>query len=83
MDAAWLQTRIDNTKLLIEKYETALLAISTGTQQSYTLDTGQTRQTVTNKNLTTLQDAINSAYNLLAVLLARRNGAAGQGRPGW
>lgn len=45
-DATWIQARIDSTKAAIVAYEAALLALSTGAQ-SYTLDTGQSRQTVT------------------------------------
>ena len=43
MDAAFLQARIDATKAQIIAYEDAATALAGGGVQSYTLDTGQTR----------------------------------------
>lgn len=80
---AWLDERIESTKALIVAYESAILALSTGAQ-SYSLDTGQTRQMVTKAQLPSMRDALASLENRLAVLDARRNGGSGTVvRPGW
>lgn len=83
MDSTWLQQRIDATKAHIEALEEAILALSSGTQQSYSLDTGQTKQTVTKKDLTSLQASIDALYSRLSALSARRNGGVVYSRPGW
>lgn len=80
---AWWQARLDAARALVEAYETAITSLSSGTVQSFTLDTGQTRQTVTKKDMTTLEKGLNSALNRVATLEARVCGAAGQARPGW
>ena len=46
MDAAWVQARIDALKLIIVAIEQALLALEDPLVTSYTIDTGQTIQTV-------------------------------------
>ena len=68
MDCTWIQERIDATKAQIEALEDAALAITTGAVQAYSLDTGQSKVTVTRGNLTTLTDAVSSLYNKLATL---------------
>lgn len=79
---AFLQSRITNTEAIIIALEAALLAFATNTGlQSYTLDTGQTRQTVTRYDISSMKNTLNSQYNLLAVLCARRNGAVTVVRP--
>lgn len=75
MDTAFLQDRITNTKATIVAYEDAETALIAGTMQSYTFDSGQTRQTVTLLNVTELRRAIDSLYNRLATLEARLNGS--------
>lgn len=74
MDAAFIQARIDATKAMIIAYEDAATALAAGVQ-SYTLDTGQTRQTVTKLDLAQLQRTIDSLYNRCATLEARLNGS--------
>ena len=83
MDRAFIQARIGATKLMIVAYETAADALAAGVQ-SYTLDTGQTRQTVTKLDLIALQNTIDGLYNRCATLDARLN-ASGvlTARPGW
>jgi hypothetical protein len=83
MDATWLQARIDATKSQIEAMETAIDAIITGQASSWSLDTGQTKETVTKKNVVQYQAAVDSLYNRLAVLEARLEGAVVQARPAW
>lgn len=56
-EAAWRADRITKTKALILAYEDAILALSTGAQ-SYTLNTGQTQQTVTKGNVASLRDTL-------------------------
>lgn len=79
---AWLEARITKTKALIEAYEDAMLALATGAQ-SYSLDTGQTRQTVTKANLSEMRNAIMILENRLATLEARLEGAGLQAVPGF
>jgi hypothetical protein len=84
MDAAFLQARIDATKAQIIAYEDAATALASGGVQSYTLDTGQSRQTVTRLDLDNLQKTIDSLYNRLATLEARLNGSGTiTARPAW
>ena len=84
MDSSFIQERIDATKKQIVAFEDAISALASGAIQSYTLDTGQSRQTVTKVNLTELRKAVDSLYNRCATLEARRNGSGTvtQG-PGW
>lgn len=81
----WLD-RIEKTKELIIAWEDAELAISAGGVQSYTIDTGQTRQTVTKADLGAIRDTIDNLLNRLATLEARL-GICGGGvvnvRPAW
>jgi hypothetical protein len=82
MDAAFIQARIDSTAQIIA-YEDAITALAGGVQ-SYSLDTGQTRQTVTKLDLSALQKAIDAMYNRLVTLEARLNGSGTvTTRPAW
>jgi uncharacterized iron-regulated protein len=83
VDTAWLQARITATQTQIEAYEAAILAVSSGTVQSWSLDTGQTKETVTKKNIAAYEATLERLYNRLAVLEARLNGAGTQVRPAW
>lgn len=68
---------------MIVAYEEAIIAVSSGAVQSFSLDTGQSRQLVTKKNISTLSSALEAAYALLAALEARLYGASIQAVPGW
>lgn len=82
MDRAFLVERIAATKAEIVAYEDATLAFATnGALQSYTLDTSQTRQTVTRADLSSLNRVLNSLYNRLATLEARLYGGTTTVRP--
>ena len=70
----WLD-QITNTQARIVALQGAALAIETGGIESYTLDTGQTRQTVTKANIGVLERAIGSLLNSLATLEARCSGS--------
>lgn len=83
MDATFLQARIDATKAAIVAYEDAQLAFAASNIQSYTIDTGQDRQTVNRADLATLDRTIESLMNRLATLQARLNGSSIQVRPIW
>lgn len=74
MNPAFIQARINATKAAIEAAEDAELALVGGGIQSYTLDTGQTRQTVTKANITELRNYIDALYNRCATLEARLTG---------
>lgn len=83
MDKIFLQERIAATKMQIIAYENAILELANGAQ-SYTLDTGQSRQTVTKFNLTSMQNIISSLYNRLVILETRLNGSGSViARPSW
>lgn len=84
MDAAFIQARIDATKLQIVEAENASLAIATGSIESYDLDTGQTRQKVIKLDIQNINNVIDSLYNRCATLEARLNGSGVTTvRPSW
>lgn len=84
MDSAFIQDRITAIKAMIVAYEDAVMALVTGGVQSYTLDTGQSKQTVTKQDVTNLQEAIDGLMNQLAVYQARLTGNGTLiGRPSW
>lgn len=80
--AYWTE-RIVKTKALIVIYEDAILAVGTDGVQSYTLDTGQTRQTVTKLDISALNKILGGLYNRLVTLDARINGGSVQVVPAW
>lgn len=83
-DFAYLSARIAATEAAIEQYENAELALTTGGVQSYTIDTGQSRQTVTRADLTQIRTGVDGLYNRRATLIARRDGCGvTHMRPGW
>ncbi len=82
--STFLQERITKTKEQIVALEDAAAGIMSGAIVSYTLDTGQSRQTVTKANVNQINTAIDSLYNRLATLEARCNGGGTViGRPAW
>lgn len=82
MDRDFIVLRIEATKALIIAYEDALTALgSDGGIQSYTIDTQQTRQTVTQADLPRLNAMVSSLYNRLATLEARLKGSTIIARP--
>ncbi len=85
VDNTWLDARIAKTKELIEKYEDAILALesSPDSYTSYTIETAQTRETVTRTDLGRLRSALASLENRLATLDARRHGGSRIARPGY
>lgn len=83
MNTEFWQERLAACQLQVAAYEDASLALASGQIQSYTLDTGQTRQTVTKLDLEWINTAIDSLLNRCATIEARLNGAALQTRPAW
>ena len=85
MDNAYLTKRIAKTKVVIEAYEDAILALTgAGAVESYTLDTGQSRQTVTRSNLKELNTTLDGLYNRLGTMEARQTGGGVVTvRPSW
>jgi hypothetical protein len=81
-DTTWLTARIQRTQDLIVKYEDAIDQLAGGAA-SYSLDTGQTRQTVTRNNLSSLRDVLSNLENRLSTLKARLNGAGVRSTPAW
>ena len=77
----YLSERITKLKEILEKYEDAIIAV-TGGVQSYTLDTGQTRQTVTRANLDELKNGYDSMFNSLLMLQNRFCNQCGPGGGG-
>ena len=84
MNAAFLQARITATQAQIVIYEAAAEALGTGGAQSYLIDTGQSRQSVTKLDLADIQRTIDSLYNRCSTLEARLNGSGVvTSRPAW
>lgn len=82
--STFLQERIAKTKEQIVALEDAAAGIMSGAIVSYTLDTGQSRQTVTKANVNQINTALDSLYNRLASLQARCNGGGTViGRAAW
>lgn len=82
-DREWIEARIAAKKAAILVYETALTALAGGAQ-TYSIDTGQTRQTVSKANLTEMRNVIAQLESDLSTLQMRLNGCGRfQVRPGW
>lgn len=71
----FLRSQIEPLKLKIAAQMKASADLSSGAIQSYELESGQTRQKVTQANIGTLEAAITSNMNLLTSLEARLCGA--------
>lgn len=83
MDREFLIERIAVTKLQIVAYEDAVLQLSNGVT-SYTLNTGQSQQTVSRASIPDLNKTLDSLYNRLVTLNARLNGSGvTRVRPAW
>lgn len=74
MSREFLKQRIEATKNIIIEYETAVLTLNTTSAISYTLNTSQTTQTVTKRDVAGLQASLSGLYNTLATLEARLTG---------
>ena len=74
MDSAFLNNRITFFEGLIVILEGAISALSTDQKKSYTINTGQTTETVTKRDLTMLTTRLDWAYRRLDYFNMRRNG---------
>lgn len=83
LPATYWSDRLAIVMDLIVAYDAAILALSTGAVQQYSLDTTQTRIMVTKANLATLRDTRQSLLNELATLEARVCGAGAHLVPNW
>lgn len=83
VETSYLQERITAVKNLIVAYEAAFTAVLLNGEKSYTVDTGQTRTTVTKHNISEMRLAYTALLDLLRTLEAQLYGSAGQGIPGW
>jgi hypothetical protein len=85
VDEEWVQARITATKDLIVAYESAILALSTaGGAQSYSLDTGQTRQSVTRADLSSMRIALDGLEARLAYYQNQLSGCGSFAvKPAW
>lgn len=77
----FIDDRLKATEDAIIEAESAEASILDGAVQSYTLDTGQTRTTVTRANIRALRTYIDSLYNRRATLRARLGKGARTMRP--
>jgi len=71
---SFLQGRIDVIMAKITALDNAMLALSSGAIQHYSLDTGQSRTIVTKTRIDRIQAVINSLMNQLVTLNARLTG---------
>lgn len=74
IDSDFIDARITQTKAMIVAYEDAILAVGTNGIQEYTLDTGQTRQSVTKADLAQLRLVLRELEERLARWSARKCG---------
>jgi len=82
-ERAWLEERIAAKKAAILAFETAITTVAGGAQ-SYSLDTGQTRQVVTKANITEIRNMIAQLESDISTLQMRLNGCGRfYVRPGW
>lgn len=78
------EERLAQAKAQVLIYDAAITALVTGGAQSYTLDTGQSKQQVTKLDLDKLQAILASLENKVVTLEARCNGSyRTYGRPVW
>lgn len=81
-DTTWIKARIARAQTIIVAYEDAIEALAAGAQ-TYTFDTGQTRQSVTRAQLSQLKNMLAYQENRLATLETRLNGGGVYVRPGF
>ena len=70
-----IKAQLDRTIERLENYETALAFLAENPTQSYTLDTNQSRTTVTRYDIASLEKQIDRLNNRLVTLCARLDGS--------
>ena len=85
MSRSFILQRLAATKKQIQAYEDAALALGSGGIQNYSLDTGQSKQTVTKLDLPNMQKVLDGLYNRVATLETRCGIGSGSRlvRPAW
>ena len=84
MDDEFLKEEIARTKALITAYGEAITALTVSGKQQYTLDTGQSRISVTKLDLSALASQRSSLINECSTLQARLDGSGTtHGVPAW
>ena len=73
-DYQFLTDQIIAVEDQIKKLNEAQIALEGGGIQSYTIDTGQSKQTVTKYDLDSIEGQIDRLYNRRETLYARRDG---------
>lgn len=82
-DRAFWQGRLDKKKAQLAECDDAISALTAGAQ-TYSIDTGQTRQTVTKANLTELRNRASTLEAEISALMQRLGGCGTlQVRPAW
>lgn len=82
-DRAFWEERLAKKKAQLAAYDDAITAIAGGAQ-TYSLDTGQTRQVVSKANLTEMRNVISQLESDISTIEQRLNGCGRfQARPGW
>ena len=82
-DLDWEQSKLEKTKALIDALDDAILALTAGGVLSYTLDTLQSRQTVTRQDVSKLEEMRAGLFNQYDALCMRLgNGGAIRVIPG-
>ena len=74
MDSTFLDDRITFFEGLIVVLEGAISGLSTDQKKSYTINTGQTTETVTKRDLSMLTSKLDWAYQRLDYFNMRRDG---------
>lgn len=74
MDQSFWLDQLTAAKAMVVAYNAAILALATSNVLSYTLDTGQSRQTVTRNDLASLRATRDGLLNEVATLEARLYG---------
>ena len=80
------QDELKNSRVLLFKINEAISVVSTANHQSYTLDTGQTKQTVTRVDLPSLivqSDRLIGRIRQLEIYLGEGKPNVIQTRPDW
>jgi hypothetical protein len=82
-DSEWIAERIAAKKAALLAFDGAITALAGGAQ-TYSLDTGQTRQVVTKANLSEMRIMISKLESEISTLQQRLYGCGRfQVRPGW
>jgi hypothetical protein len=79
-DSEWLAARIEAVEKSIVATEAAIDTVAAG-GQTYSMDSGQTRLSVTRSTMGELKNALSSLENRRATLKARLCGGSVYGRP--